>query len=60
MNYLKAVFGRANLSGEQMRKVEAIVDEAAKTPNAKAQWPAPYQKLQEKVNGILTRNRRRT
>jgi Spy/CpxP family protein refolding chaperone len=53
-NYLKAIFSRAKLSDKQMKQLEAIVDEAAKTPDLKLQWPLPYEKLRAKVNDILT------
>ena len=53
-SWINAVFQRARLSGEQMKKVEAIVDELAKTTDPKGQWQPPFDKLQKKVNDLLT------
>jgi len=53
MNYAKGAFARAKLSQEQMKKVEAMVDELAKDPDPKMQWQI-YGKLYEKINALLT------
>lgn len=48
----KAVFGRVNLTAEQLQKIEAAYDELAKTPNLSGE--ALMKKLSEKINGLLT------
>ena len=52
MNYVKAMFSRAKLSDEQMKKAEAAVDELGKQDaKMQRQW---YGTLQEKINALLT------
>ena len=53
MTYVKAMFARAKLTDEQMKSVEAMVDELAKDPNLKIDWQT-YSKLAEKIRGLLT------
>jgi Spy/CpxP family protein refolding chaperone len=55
MIYVKAMFARAKLTDEQMKSVEAMVDELAKDPNVKVvmAWQS-YSKLAEKIRGLLT------
>ena len=55
MGYVKMMFARAKLTDEQMKRVEAMVDELAKDQNVKAAmiWQS-YNKLAEKIRGLLT------
>ena len=55
MIYVKSMFARAKLTDEQMKRVEALVDELAKDSNVKVvmdgQW---FNKLAEKIRALLT------
>jgi Spy/CpxP family protein refolding chaperone len=55
MTYVKAVFARAKLTDEQLKRVEAMVDELAKEAKTEpmAVWQS-YNKLAEKIRGLLT------
>ncbi len=53
MMYVKAVYARARLTDEQMKKVQALVDGLAKGQNPKMDWQA-FGKLAEKIGGLLT------
>jgi Spy/CpxP family protein refolding chaperone len=55
MMYVKAMFARAKLTDEQMKRVEAMADELAKDQKAKLglDWQV-YNKLAEKIRELLT------
>jgi Spy/CpxP family protein refolding chaperone len=55
MGYVKMMFARAKLTDEQMKRVEAMVDELAKDQNVKPAmiWQS-YNKLAEKIRALLT------
>ncbi|MGA2620901.1 MAG: Spy/CpxP family protein refolding chaperone [Thermoguttaceae bacterium] len=53
MMYVKAVYARAKLTDEQMKKVQTLVDDLAKGQNPKMDWQA-FGKLAEKIGGLLT------
>jgi Spy/CpxP family protein refolding chaperone len=52
LSNVKAMFGRVNLTADQLHKIEATYDELVKTPNVSSEGIT--KKLYEKVNGLLT------
>jgi Spy/CpxP family protein refolding chaperone len=52
LSYAKAVYGRVNMTPDQMKKVESAYDELAKTPGIKPEEVT--KQLYERVNGLLT------
>ena len=53
MSYVKSMYARAKLTDEQMKKVQALVDDLAQGRDLKVNWP-DYSKLAEKISGLLT------
>jgi Spy/CpxP family protein refolding chaperone len=54
MDAVKTMFGRANLTAEQLKNVEAACDELVKGQSKLGLAPGLYSKLAEKINGLLT------
>ena len=55
MIYVKAMFARAKLNDEQMKRVEALVNELVKDANLKTVMDGPwFNKLAEKIRVLLT------
>jgi Spy/CpxP family protein refolding chaperone len=53
MTYVKSMFAQAKLTNEQMKKIEAMVDEMVKGKGLTFDWQI-YTKLAEKARGLLT------
>ncbi len=58
-SYVKAMFARVNLTDEQNKKVEALLDKICQDPKLSADWKT-YQSVSQKVEELLTAEQKET